>query len=232
MFLRPMSNMDANQTSYELKDELARLCLTSARRDPNQKLAWVNSICLLFLIIGIVGARRGIIAIKPVPPIHEIVPVVPEPVTLPPQVAIEEKDQPQPSDQPRVVVAIPNAPNVKFSVPTIGTLVAPAALATAPPLQPLQAPAQIGSIGNTGASGERPEPPYPPLAMEHGEQGTIILLLGGDDAGNVVSIDVKESSGFPYLDRETVEFIKTRWHLPTNAGTRLFQTSITYKLQF
>ena len=51
--------MDANQTSpaYELKDELARLCLPAANRDANQKLAWVNSVCILFLIVGIFGAR-------------------------------------------------------------------------------------------------------------------------------------------------------------------------------
>lgn len=224
--------MDANRTSYELKDELARLCLSSARRDPNQKLAWVNSICILFLIIGIAGARRGAIAIKPVPPIREIVPVVLEPMTLPPQVAVETKQQVEKDNQPRVVVALPSAPNISFSVPTIGTLIAPAALASAPPLKPLEAPARIGSVGNTGAGGERPEPPYPQLAMEHGEQGTIVLLLGGDEVGNVVSIDVKESSGFPFLDQATVEFVKNHWHLPTNAGTRLFQTSITYKLQF
>jgi hypothetical protein len=64
--------MDANRTSpgYELKDELARLCLTTARREPERKLAWVNSVCILFLLIGVFGARQGVIAIKPVPPIR------------------------------------------------------------------------------------------------------------------------------------------------------------------
>jgi protein TonB len=226
--------MDANQTSggYELKDELARFCLPPASRDVNLKLAWVNSICILFLIIGIVGARRGMISIKPVPPIREIIPVVLEPTTLPPQAA-EKKEQTEEekNNQPRIVVALPNSPNVSFPVPTIGALVAPAALASAPPLKPLEAPAQIGSISNTGAGGDRPEPPYPSLLQQHGEQGTIVLLLGSDDAGNVISVDVKESTGFPFLDRTAVEFIKTHWHLPTNAGTHLFQTTITYKLQ-
>jgi len=223
--------MDANRTSYELKDDLARLCLTSARRDPNQKLAWVNSICILFLMIGIIGARRGIIAIKPVPPIHEIVPVVIQPITLPPQTTEQKQQLEEKNSPPRVFVAIPNAPNVSFAVPTIGTLVAAAALASAPPLKPLETPAQIGSINNTGAGGERPQPPYPRMAMENGQQGTIILLLSSDEAGNVVSINIKESCGFPFLDRATVEFIKNHWHLPTNAGTRLFQTAITYQLQ-
>jgi TonB family protein len=222
--------MDATQT-YELKDELARLSLPAAWREPNQKLAWVNSICILFLLIGIVGAREGVISIKPVPPIHQIVPVVLVPTVLPPQATLEKKQPSHDEIQPRVVVALPSAPNIRFSVPTIGTLVAPAALASAPPLNPLETQTQIGSVSYTGAGGERPYPPYPQMAMEHGEQGTIILLLGGDSAGNVVSVDVKESSGFPFLDQATIEFIKNHWHLPVNTDTRLFETSITYKLQ-
>ena len=55
--------------------------------------------------------------------------------------------------------------------------------------------------------------------------------LGGDAAGNIVSVDVKESSAFPILDRATVDFIKRRWHLPPGTGNQLFQTSIIYKLQ-
>lgn len=222
--------MEADQT-YELKDELARLSLPSVRRDPNQKLAWVNSICILFLLIGIIGAREGIISIQPVPPLRQIVPVVLVPTTLPPQAMVEQKKPNEDQNQPRVVVAIPTAPNIRFSVPTLGTLVAPAALASAPPLNPLETQTQIGSVNNTGAGGERPYPPYPQMAQEHGEQGTIVLLLGGDSAGNVVSVDVKESSGFPFLDRATVEFIKNHWLLPVNTDTRLFETSITYKLQ-
>ncbi|MFZ1072289.1 MAG: hypothetical protein WAO21_02530 [Verrucomicrobiia bacterium] len=42
--------MDANRisTGYELKDELARFC----HRDRNQRLAWANSVCILFFLIG------------------------------------------------------------------------------------------------------------------------------------------------------------------------------------
>jgi protein TonB len=225
-----MNNTDANRTltGYELKDELARLCLTAASHEPERKLAWVNSVCIFFLLIGIAGARRGVIAIKPVPPIQEVVPVVVQPTVLPPQPIAPKPEQPQQVNQPRVLVALPNAPDVNFGVPTAGTLVVPAALAA--PL-PQAAPVHIGSLFNTGPGGERPEPPYPPIALQTGEQGTVVLLLTGDDAGNVVSVDVKQSSGFPLLDRATVDFIKRHWRLPTDTGTRLFQTSITYKLQ-
>jgi outer membrane biosynthesis protein TonB len=44
-------------------------------------------------------------------------------------------------------------------------------------------------------------------------------------------VDVKESSGFPVLDHATVDYIKHHWRLPGSVGNRLFQTSITYKLQ-
>jgi TonB family protein len=223
-----MNYMDANRTTsgYELKDELARYCLPAANPDPNLKLAWVNSICILFLFIGILGARRGVIAIKRVPPIREEITIV-QPTVLPPQAIAQKPEQAQQNNQPRVLVALPNAPDVNFGIPTVGTLVVPAALAS----PPQAAPVRIGSLSNTGAGGERPEPPYPPIALQTGEQGTVILLLTGDDAGNVVSVDVKESSGFPVLDHATVDYIKRHWRLPAGAGSRLFQTSITYQLQ-
>jgi TonB family protein len=227
-----MKDTDANRTSYELKDELARFCLPTANRDANLKLAWVNSVCILFLLIGIFGARLGIISIKPVPPLQEIIPVVVEPMILPPSQTIEKKPvDEEKNDTPQVVVAIPQAPNINFSVPTIGTLVAPANLASAPPLEPMRVATQINSVGSTGAGGDRPQPAYPKIALVEAEQGVVTLTLGGDAAGNVISVDVKESSGFAILDRSAVDFIKHHWHLPTVNGSRLFETKITYKLQ-
>ena len=46
--------MDANRTNsgYALRDELARFCLPEASRDPSRKLAWNNSVCILFRLIG------------------------------------------------------------------------------------------------------------------------------------------------------------------------------------
>src|SRR5208282_321062 len=98
-----MKKAEAHQTTpaYELKDELARLCLPSATRDANLKLAWVNSVCILFLLIGIAGARRGVIAVKPVPPIRVEVPVVVLPTVLPPQAVAQKPEQAQQINQPR-----------------------------------------------------------------------------------------------------------------------------------
>src|SRR5208282_3447207 len=100
-----MNNTDANRISpgYELKDELARLCLPSANRDRNQQLAWVNSVCILFLLIGLAGARRGVIAIKPVPPIREEIPVVIQPTVLPPQAIAQKPEQAEVINQPQAL---------------------------------------------------------------------------------------------------------------------------------
>jgi TonB family protein len=192
----------------------------------------VNSVCILFLLIGIFGARQGLIAIKPAPPLEEIVPVIVEPVTLPPQETVEKKEADEnKNDTPQIAVVIPQSPNVNFSVPTIGSLIVAANLASAPPLEPMRTAAQIGSLNNTGNGGERPIPPYPLIAKQSGEEGMVILMLGGDAAGNIISVNVKESSGYPVLDHATVDFIKRHWHLPSGAGGQLFQTSIIYKLQ-
>lgn len=233
-----MNYTDASRiTAYELKDELARLCLPTASRDPNRKLAWLNSICILFLLIGIFGARPASVHVQPVPKIEDIAPValaLSPPQTVTPT-QTQPQNEPQPSETPAAVVVVPDAPNINFSVPTIGNLVAPSAMAQAPPLnpmQPIEPVTQFSRISNTGAGGSRPEPPYPQIAADAGEQGTVTLQMRADANGRVASVEIKNSSGFPVLDRATEDFIKRHWILPVGASpNQLFETSIIYKLQ-
>ena len=229
-----MKNTDANRTDpgYQLKDELARFCLPAANHDPERKLAWVNSVCILFLLVGIIGARLGLIVIQPVPPLQEVIPVIVEPTILPPQPTVEKRtaDDEKP-DAPPVAVVLPQTPNINFSVPTVGSLVVPANLAAAPPLEPMQTAARINSVGSTGTGGDRPQPIYPMIAKEEAEQGTVTLSITGDAAGNVISVEVKGSSGYPVLDRGAADFVRNHWHLPTGPGNQFFETKITYQLQ-
>jgi TonB family protein len=229
-----MNHQDVNHMNpvYELKDDLARLCLPAANRDPDRKLAWVNSVCILFLLVGITGARLGLINIKPVPPLPQIVPVIVEPTVLTTQQAVEHKpvEEQRPDARP-VAVVLPQTPNINFSVPTVGSLVVPANLAAAPPLEPMRPLAQIHTVGSTGGGGDRPQPVYPRIAQEEAEQGTVTLSITGDAAGNVIAVDVKQSSGYPVLDRGAVDFVKGHWRLPTGTGTQFFETRITYQLQ-
>lgn len=236
-----MNQNPPNATAAQrgLKDDLARLCLPEANRDPNRKLAWTNSICLLFLLIGVLGAKRGAVDLTAPPPLEQVIPTVVEPLT-PPQTETENPDREQTEEKntetPQVVVVTPESPAINFSVPTIGNVLAPNSMAQAPPLRPMRPPAplkeQPTKLETTGSSGDRPDPDYPEVFQQHLEQGVVTLLITADDEGKIASIEVIGSSGYPALDRHTVEQVKRRWKLPTGSTAgHLFQVSINYKLE-
>jgi TonB family protein len=230
-----MENTQA-ANSPRLKSELARVCLPEARRDASRKLAWVNSLCLFFLLIGLVGAKRTTNLIKMPPPMEQAIPLVIE-AAPPPPTRLEarplEKSAAQP-DAPPVIAVVPPSPAINFSVPTIGNLIVPAALAVAPPANPLaplvSARNEPSTINSTGEGGERPSPPYPKIASDLRQQGTVLLSLTVDENGGITAIAVKDSSGSPILDRSALEFVKRHWLLPAGAAGRLFEAPIHYVL--
>jgi protein TonB len=239
-----MNSITANARAggYELKSELARVCLPRPQVHAQRNLAWTNSICLLFLVIGLAGFRPQPPPPMQVKPLEEPTPVIIEPTPPPPPAADakpeeEQREQPQ-AEAPRIVVVTPDSPAVLFSVPTAGNLVVPIAQAQAPPPAPLQpaTPAarkepQPSLLGNTGEGGDRPAPPYPRIAEELGQQGSVVLLLTVDAAGVVTSVEVKETSGSSILDHASVDYVKRHWTVAPGAPGRLFQATINYVLK-
>jgi periplasmic protein TonB len=226
--------------SYHLKSDLARLCLPRPQGHPERTLAWLNSVCLLFLIVAISGVRPRLPMPKAVPPLEQPIPIIiqPLPPTPPPQAVPQTKEEStdDKAPAPRVVVVTPNSPAINFSVPTIGNVIVPNAIAAAPPVAQLQAaPAAVRSepktIGSTGEGGDRPQPPYPEMALKFGEQGTVVLLLTVADSGLVESVAIKETSGSAILDRGASEFVKRHWIVPPGKGGRVFEASISYKIK-
>ena len=224
--------------AYHLRSELARVCLPAPERDAYRRLAWVNSICIFFLIIGVVGARSRLpVAMRP-PPIEQPIPVIIEPLATPPPSTEQKQIEPQNQDEkqiaPRVVAVTMNTPAIDFSVPTIGNLVVPLAAALAPPPAELRQPAPVQRsptlTGATGEGGDRPAPPYPESAKQMGQQGTVLVTFTADDVGAVTSVTIKESSGSALLDRTVRDWIKRHWIQPPINGSHLFQVSINYKL--
>jgi hypothetical protein len=127
---------------YELSDDLAKLCLPQEWKDSNRTLAWVNSICFLFLVVGLIGLRPPKVIHKALSEVVEAVPVIFTPPEEQPKAEPEAKpdeEQPQdtPTEAPQVVsiVAAADPTSVAFAVPVQGAVaVAPAAhLATPPP---------------------------------------------------------------------------------------------------
>jgi TonB family protein len=224
--------------SYHLKSDLARVCLPNPQGHPQRTLAWVNSICFLFLMVALFGARPRLPSPKPVPPIEQPVPIIIQPLPTPPPQAEQLNKEESTDDKtpaPRVVVVTLNSPAINFSVPTIGNVIVPNAVAQAPPVAPLRAAAVVHnepkSIGSTGEGGDRPQPPYPEMALKFGEQGTVVLLLTVDDSGLVDSITVPETSGSAILDRSALEFGKRHWIVPPGKGGRVFEATISYQIK-
>jgi protein TonB len=222
-----------------ISSPVARFYQASEARDPDCLLAWVNSVCILVLIIGIVGANEGIPKPKPLPSIEQPIPAIVEPMQPPPQTTTaheEPKDtQENQPEAPQVVAVTAESPAINFSVPTIGNILVPNSIAVAPPLKPLapiaplkRAPANLTS---TGTGGTRPDPPYPKIALQEHEQGSVILQMTVDDSGHIIDVQVKQSSGFPLLDRSALDFVRKHWTVVPGEGARLFEATITYKLQ-
>src|SRR5579863_1958813 len=194
--------MDANRTSpdYKLTDELARYCLPPARRDASRRLAWVNSVCILFLIIGIVGAKQPVLSIKRPPPLAaQIIPTVIEPpATKTEPEKVEPTEEEKQTAAPQVVAVTLDAPNINFSVPTIGNLVVPNTVAVAPPLNPTNVPQRLvqktDEVFSTDQGGDRPRPTYPKLAEEEGLEGSVTLTMVADENGRIISVTITESS--------------------------------------
>ena len=225
--------MDANRTTsgYALKDELARFCLPEAGRDPHRKLAWTNSVCILFLLIGGLGAREAANFTEPPPRVEETVPTIVEPLKPPPAAEVQTV---QASDQspsaPQVVAVTIDTPAINFAVPTVGNVVVANALAQAPVVQHLTTLTAVQRVSSTGDNGDRPQPPYPPIALAEAEQGSVVVGMTVDDTGAITQIKLQESSGYSVLDRSTLEFIKRHWHIPPVDGSHVFETTITFKI--
>src|SRR5687767_13851968 len=80
----------SNVPGYALHSDLAQYCLPAANRDSYRKLAYVNSICSLFVLIGLAGVNPPVLEQKVPEPVLHFVPVE---IVQPPE---PPKTEPQP----------------------------------------------------------------------------------------------------------------------------------------
>src|SRR6266436_2388891 len=222
---------------YTLSSDLARLSLPAEYKDQYRTLAWVNSICFLFLMIGIVGLKGPRVMVRPISEAVETVPVVfTPPEEQPKQEMKPEPDEPQPdtpTESPQVVtiVAAVDSPSVAFAVPIQGAVaIAPARYASAPPANLAAPPRPTKFDPNAAQGGIYPDPPYPGIAVRNNYQGSVTVELAVDASGAVVSAKVAKSSGFPVLDEAAIKTVKERWHFPPGPP-RLHTWDCKFQLQ-
>jgi protein TonB len=232
-----MSSSGTQSVGRHSKPELALLS-SETDEDGSRKLAWVNSICLMFLIAGIAGTRLAKMRDPALAPMQEAVPAILEPAPPPPVTQDQQRQEERPEEKPQapqVVVVTPDAPSIQFSVPTVGNLVSPNPIAATPPLEPMQAPAPLHAlpmrIETTGGGGERPAPPYPQIALQQGQQGSVTLSIRADGAGHALDAETKQSSGSSVLDRSAIDYVKKHWLLPRGHPGQVYETQIRYRLE-
>src|SRR5882762_8475627 len=171
--------------AYALSSDLARLSLPAEYRDANRTLAWVNSICLLFLIIGLVGLKQPKIIVRPLSQVSEIqiepyAPPQEQPKTQPEVKQEEPEPQETPVETPQVatVVAAADPTKVAFAVPVVGAIpVAEARFATPPPPVGVKPPTPTKFNPDVNDGGSHPKPDYPLSALRNHYQGTVTLEI-------------------------------------------------------
>lgn len=223
------------------REDLARFSLDPEAAESKQALAWVNSICLAYVIIGLIGFKAPDIVVHQKPPTEEeAVPTVIEPlVTAVQQISPDsspEQMTEKPEDNAQIVAVTLDSPAIAFSVPTVGNVLVPTGMAQAPPANPMQgavpvSTTHIETINVTGLGGSRPAPLYPYESQLAKEQGTVLLTIEVNELGRVASVTVKESSGFPRLDKSCAEHVKRRWFFHPAKGLRIYECPIVFQLQ-
>jgi protein TonB len=255
--------MSLPEDRMQLNRDLSQFYLEPDSTESNQVLAWVNSICIIYLVIGILSLKPAAPAIhRAASAALEVAPTIIEPLVSAAQTDATPQESPseKTSEEPNAAVTVTlDSPAVVFSVPTVGNLLVPLALAPAPPPKPMEsvmpisaAPLQpiegagagtglppsphfdplpqIEQIRATGLEGNRPAPPYPEDSLANREEGRVVLLIEVDESGRITSVTVKYSSGYSRLDEATADYVKRHWLFDPANGPRKFEAPFSFHL--
>jgi TonB family protein len=223
---------------YQLSDDLARLCLPTEFKDEYRRLAWVDSICFLFLAVGLLGVKAPKIHVKPLVQPEERIQVLftppQEEQPKPEPVKPDEEPPPTPVDTPQVVrvVAVADAAKVAFPVPVQGAVaVASATYATPPPPVTMHAAAPPTTFNPAiKDGGSYPQPDYPGYALRNRFQGTVTIEIKVDASGRIIYTEVLKTSGYAVLDQAALDVVKNRWRFPPGAE-RHHTWACTFQMQ-
>ncbi len=230
---------------YRLKSDLAQYCLPSASQDDSRRVAWANSICLLFVVVAAMGLRQPIFILRQAEPLPDPMPVV----LLPPPAEPELIQSPKPDEEreeevqdnaeiPVVApVLVADAKDVSFALPTEGyTALAsdarwvpppPAVIPKAPPPDNVPRP-EFRNIRFGGKEFRKQPPPnYPDEFQRNRIGGTVEALISVGTNGFPSKVEVGKSSGSPALDRHVCDFIRKEWRAVVGEGGN-YRIQITF----
>lgn len=234
----PLSTGGPGGQDFTLHSDLARLCLPAEYTDGNRRLAWANSICALFLVIGLVGLKPPGITIRELAHPDDVVPVI---FTQPEEAQPNEPDPkpddttPDPTqlDQTPVVATVVavNSPAVAFAVPVKGPVIlAPARFAAPPPITGGPAAPSITRYNPGAGDRSTPQPDYPRLALQRGYEGKVVVNFTVEPSGEISKVEIAQSSGFTLLDDAALSVIRNRWKFAPGA-LRQHYVEIVFQLK-
>lgn len=239
--MKPTAVMDDELISDNAsQSDLSRFCLELDPVESKRVLAWVNSICLLYLVIGIMGLKPPAVLINRRPLTEEeAVPTIIEPLITPVQMITPDSNPEQVNEQnpeeAGVAVTVDSAA-VAFSVPTVGNVLVSLSMAQAPPAHPMQGAVPISTphieqISMTGIGGSRPPPSYPYESRKNKEEGAVVLFIEVNESGRVTSVTVQGSSGHIGLDKAAAEHVRRTWYFGPAKSKHLYECPIIFQLQ-
>lgn len=238
----------------ELHSDLARLSLPETAGESYQKFAWTDSVCGLFLLVGLIGFYQPRTDVPPAPPaipdtveVKTLTPdLIQEPPPAPPQAEPQPTDQ-APADAPNVEAPAPIpvaelTAAVQFSVPVEGpTTIVPVERASAPTGKPNpQVAANPNGTGISGPAfyqqsygrGGMVVPKYPrELDLQH-ISGVVGLLLTVDAEGHAINVEVEKKSGHREFDQEALRCAKHPASLFNTPGPGLYRIEVQFNTGF
>ena len=147
--------------------------------------------------------------------------IKPPEMKQPPQEVVPPKPRPVARDQPPVA----KAPSSEAPPVLVAETPAPAQAVVVPAPKPdsqvqAAAPAPVVAPSFNAAYLQNPPPAYPLMSRRRGEKGTVMLRVYVSAQGEVETVQVRTSSGFPSLDTAALEAVR-RWRfVPARQGTQ------------
>ncbi|HEX4987071.1 MAG TPA: TonB family protein [Burkholderiales bacterium] len=170
-------------------------------------------------------------------------PVKPEPVVR------EVRHEPRPVERvivpepaPEPVVAPPPPPPPPQSITEVPVPPPPAPVAVVPAPQPItpapvaqpQEPEEIQMSAQmlTAIYLSNPKPAYPNVSRRLNEQGTVLLRVFVTVAGNATTVELKQGSGFPRLDRAALDAVQSWKFVPARKGDQPVAAWVIVPIRF
>lgn len=117
----------------------------------------------------------------------------------------------------------------------------PAAFAVAPQPEPVAepagvapspAPAPVVAARFDADYLQNPKPVYPPMSRRLGEEGKVILRVKVSREGHPLTVEIKQSSGYPRLDEAARNAVE-RWRfVPARQGDQAIEAAVLVPLNF